>query len=254
MKNCFLVILVLTSAYIKCNSQGKFVYEDSTRGRLSVGLEIGYSSNYLITNISNLSFTRYEPQGGYTVAIPVQYDLNGWFALYSNPGIIQKNYNYARSGFFEGIHELHKNTYVQLPLLGRFSFGGEKLKGFVDIGVYGAYWAAGHISGSEPNILNPGTETYNSSNPNGIYDIINRYDFSEKYSFNSTRDNRFEFGGILGLGIRYEIAKVWQVFLEGKKIQPVTDQQKKYMTNQVPRYNSTYCFTAGVMLRLHSLE
>jgi hypothetical protein len=213
-----------------------------------IGLEAGYVTNYLITNISNLSFTRYEAHGGYTTGVPIVYNLNSWFALSSNPGLVQKNYTYSRSGFFEGIRELHTNTYIQLPLLTRFSFGGRRLKGFVDIGVYGAYWAWGHISGSEPNILDAGTQTYNSANPNGIYDIINRHDFNQKYDFNAVRDNRFEFGGILGLGMRYEFDKGFQVFVEGKKIQSITDQQKKYMINQVPRYNSSYAFTFGVMI------
>jgi hypothetical protein len=218
-----------------------------------IGIEAGWVTNYLITNISNLSFTRYEPRGGYTVAIPLQYSINSWFELYSNPGVIQKNYTYSRSGFFEGIRELHTNTYLQVPLVARFSFGGRRLKGFLDLGVYGAYWAWGRVSGSEPNILDPGTQTYNSANPAGIYDIINRYDFDERYDFNTVRDNRFEFGGTLGVGMRYEFASGFMAFIEGKKIQPVTDQQKKYMSNQVPRYNSTYAFTFGVMVNVSNI-
>jgi hypothetical protein len=220
----------------------------------SIGLEAGWTTNYLITNISNLSFTRYEALGGYTLAIPLQYSFNTWFALYSNPGIIQKNYVYKRSGFFEGIREVHHNGYLQLPILARFSFGGRRLKGFLNLGVYGAYWAWGRISGSEPNILNPGTQTYNSANPAGIFDVINRYDFNQPYQFNSVRDQRFEFGGILGVGVQYDFMNGFTAFVEGRKAQPITDQQKNYMSNQIPRYNSTYAFSFGFMIDVSKIQ
>jgi hypothetical protein len=246
-----ITIALLLVGIVRVDAQEKYSNKDSlyTRAFL-VGLEAGYVSNYLITNISNLSFTRYEARGGYMVAVPVLYTFNSWFGLASAPGLVQKNYTYSRSGFFEGIREAHTNTYLQVPLQARFSFGGKKLRGFVDLGVYGAYWAWGRVSGSEPNILDPGTQTYNSANPNGIYDIINRHDFNQPYEFNSVRDNRFEFGGILGLGLRYEFDSGFMLFAEGRKMQAITDQQKQYMINQVPRYNSSYAFSFGVMIDL----
>ncbi len=236
-------------AQIISPSNGTGTNPDSERvGRLWLGLEGGWSSNYLITNISNLSFTKYDPKSGYFVAIPLQYDINNWLAIYSDPGLIQKNYRYIRTGFFQGIQETHTNTYVQIPLNARFSFGGTKLKGFLDAGIFGAYWATGHVNGVQPNILNP-VSSYTTSNPASIFDLVNRYDFNERYQFNSSKDNRYEFGGILGVGIQYDLPR-FKIFIEGKKIQPITDQQKKYMTNQVPRYNSTYLFSAGCMIRL----
>jgi hypothetical protein len=250
---CLFFVLTI----IKAGGQDDDQYEEidlPNAHAFSIGLEAGWTTNYLITNISNLSFTRYEALGGYTLAIPLQYSINSWFALYSNPGIIQKNYIYKRSGFFEGIREVHHNGYLQLPILARFSFGGQRLKGFLNLGVYGAYWAWGRISGSEPNILNPGTQTYNSANPAGIFDVINRYDFNQSYQFNSVRDQRFEFGGILGVGVQYDFMNGFTAFIEGRKAQPITDQQKKYMSNQIPRYNSTYAFSFGFMINVSKIR
>ena len=32
------------------------------------------------------------------------------------------------------------NNYLQLPVMGSFSFGGQKVRGFFNAGIYGGYW------------------------------------------------------------------------------------------------------------------
>lgn len=213
--------------------------------RFSIGVESGYSHNSLITNISGLTNTVYQSVGGYTLAIPMAYSLRSWVSLYSNFNLTQKNYQYTRTGSYSGPYEQYRNAYLQLPLAGRFSWGG-KLKAFLDVGVYGGYWLTGRVRGAELNVLD---FSLTSSN---VY-ATNVYNFNEKYQFSSTRDNRFEFGWLVGLGAAYEFRPGVQGFVEGRNTQALSDQQKDYMTHQVPRYNQTYTVTAGCLISLRSI-
>lgn len=213
--------------------------------QLSVGVEGGYNKNYLYTNTSNRDFTDYKPAGGFSIGIPVKYTLADWFAIQADPSFIKKNYSQQRSSFFEGVYQTNYNTYVQLPLMGHFMFGGEQFKGFLNLGMYGGYWAAARVKGSIPNILNP-VDTITATNT--FYDISKAYSYNEKYSFDSRKDNRLEFGWLAGIGVSYKLTDRYEVFAEGRYYQSLTDQQKKYMTNQIPRYNQTYGVSVGLMI------
>ncbi len=212
--------------------------------QLSAGIEGGYNKNYLVTNNANRAFTNYQPLSGFTIGIPLQYKIADWFAIETEPTFIQKNYSQQRSAFFVGVYQENYNNYLQLPLMGHFMFGGKRLKGFLNAGLYGAYWMSGTVKGVMPNILDI---TNNQKPGNSIYNYQNPYSFNEAYTFNSRKDNRMEAGWAGGLGISYLLNRRYEVFTEARLLYGFTDQQKKYMINQVPRYNTTYSLNAGVM-------
>ena len=126
-----------------------------SRAQFFIGLEAGGNKNSLITNNSNQAFTSYDSKSGISVGVPILYELNDWFALRATPSYMQKNYTINRTGFFNGIYQDNMNGYLQLPLMGQFSFGEDQLKGYVNLGVYGAYWLSGKVKGAEANVLNP---------------------------------------------------------------------------------------------------
>jgi len=222
--------------------------------RISVGVDVGYDQNYLLTNISNLSFTTIKPLNGYSIGIPFLYKLNSWMSLSTNPSITQKNYKIERTGFYQGIHENFTNSYIQLPIYGHFIFGDKKMKGFLNLGGYGAYWAWAKIAGTESNILNPSSAVYSNSNPLSLLAENEPFNYSQRYQFNKIRDNRLEFGWLLGIGLSYEFTKRYVIFMEGRFTQSITDQQKKYIINQVPRYNQTYNLSIGCLINLGSFK
>jgi len=76
------------------------------------------------------------------------------------------------------------------------------------------------------------------------------YSYNEKYTFDTRRDNRIEAGWLAGAGVSYLFANKYNVFAEGRYMQAITDQQKNYMINQVPRYNQTYAVNIGCMMRI----
>jgi hypothetical protein len=222
-----------------------------SHAQLSFGIEGGYNKNYLYTNTSNRDFTDYKPAGGFSIGLPVKYTIADWFAVQASPTFIKKNYSQQRSSFFDGIYQTNTNTYIQLPLMGHFMFGGEQFKGFLNLGMYGGYWAGARVKGSIPNILNP-VDTITASN--NFSDIVKSYSYNEKYAFDTRKDNRFEFGWLAGIGVSYKLNDMYEVYAEGRYYQSITDQQKKYMTNQIPRYNQTYGLSVGVMISLGSSE
>jgi len=219
-------------------------------GQLYVGLEAGGNQNYLITNVSNLVSTEYSPKSGFCFAIPIQYKINDWFAIEAAPGFTDKNYQMKRTGFYEGVYQDTKSHYLQLPIGAKFSFGGKKLKGFVDAGGFVAHWSSCHIKGAMPNPLDD--KPYGSTLPFAsltIFDYVTPYNYDEKYQFNTTKDNRFEGGVYAGVGLSYEPQKNWSFFTAFKYYDGLTDLQKNYELGGVPRYNETASFTVGFLYK-----
>lgn len=215
--------------------------------QFSVGLEAGWNKNYLVTNNANRAFTYYQPLSSFTIGIPLQYKVNDWFAVAADPSFIQKNYRVQRGDFYAGIYQDNTNNYLQLPLMGHFTFGGARLKGFLNAGVYGAWWMNGTVKGTVANILN---QAEGMGNGGSIYNYNQSFSYKEPYSFNSVRDNRFEFGWVAGLGLEFQVRDRIKVFGEGRLLYSFTDQQNNYSINQVPRYNTTVGLNAGVLIRL----
>ena len=230
--------LFLFSLLLVCTS--------SVYAQLSVGVQGGYTKNYLYTNAGYRVFTKYEPTTGFSVGIPVRYAINKWLAFQVEPQFIQKNYQISRTGFYEGIYQATTNQYLQLPVMAHVSFGGAKLKGFLNLGGYAGYWATSINKGVTPNIDNQseGTEI-----PNHLLDIWPAQHFNESYVFDNRKDRRFEFGWLSGIGLSYQINR-YNFFVEGRYYQSLSDQQKDYMINQIPRFNDTYLLQIGCFFQL----
>ena len=86
------------------------------------GIQAGYTHNWLYTE-SGYFYTRtYEPRGGFSIGVPVQYEFEDWFALQAEVSYIQKNYRMQRTGFYSPLHENMTNHYLSIPVLAHFSF------------------------------------------------------------------------------------------------------------------------------------
>jgi hypothetical protein len=234
-----------TGFFLLCSLQG--------RTQWFVGIEGGPNTNYLTTSNASEPFTNYDGMHGWNIGIPVGYRFFDWLAVQTAPTYIQKNYDIVRTGFFTGVYQKNYNTYLQLPLTARFSFGGKALRGFVDLGGYAAYWASGRIKGTEANILNEVDTAYETVNPTSILGENYAYSYDQKYTFNSAKDNRLEFGLIAGAGVSYELHQTYTFYLEGRYFRAMTDQQKNYETNQAPRYNDNFGLVAGVTINMKKL-
>ncbi len=228
------------------------LFPSMAKAQLYIGLEGGATKNYLQTNVSNLVSTQYNPAYGFYAGIPVLYQITEWLAVQADPGYFQKNYQLQRTGFLQGVYQDNSNSYIQLPLMGNLSFGGRQLRGFINLGGYGAYWVTSHLKGRMPNILDQPAFTNSMSNaqPNSVFDEFTPYNYSEKYQFSTTKDNRMEFGVLAGLGISYEMQEKYRFFIESRYYRSLTDQQKNYQMGHVPLYNEAVSFGAGCVVKI----
>jgi opacity protein-like surface antigen len=220
----------------------------TAKGQLLIGLDLGYDHNRLHTDVSNRSYTSNLPKVGFFAGIPLQYCFNSRIALLVEPSFAQKNSLVKRTGPFNGIYESAVNNYWQLPVMIRLTFAhAAHLHFYADLGLYTAYWSSGRARGTTPAILN----VYDSVRANGQIDEYFRLvHYDTKKQFDARRDQRFESGWIGGAGISYQLDQHYALFVQARYSQSLTDQQKKYMAGQTPRYNETYYITLGAQLRL----
>ncbi|MFC6102407.1 porin family protein [Olivibacter domesticus] len=224
-----------------------------TQAQLEVGISGGYNKNYLYTSTGYRAFTKYDAVSGFELGVPIQYHFNEWLAIQAEPSYIQKNYEQNRSHFFEGVYQKNTNSYIQLPLMAHFSFGGKQLRGFLNIGGYGAYWASGKVKGAVANVFDNGPEIPDDQDIDEYFQLNQPHHYNEKYTFDSRRDRRLELGLMAGIGIEYAILNKYRLFVEGRYYYSLSDQQKNYMINQIPRYNDTYGVRIGCLFNIKNI-
>ena len=214
------------------------------QAQLYVGVEAGANKNYLVSNTEDKPFFDYKPSNGFAVGVPVRYSFPAlsWFGgIQATPSYVQKNYRMQRSGYYEPIYQQTTNSYLELPVMAQFRFGGnitktQTLHGILNLGGYGGYWMTSHVKG----------RTLSPMDPN------NYQSYDEPYTFSDEKDNRIELGGLAGLGIQYMPNKKYVISIEARYTPALTDQQKAYSENQTPRYNDTHSILMSVQYQLQT--
>ncbi|MFR9621010.1 MAG: porin family protein [Rikenellaceae bacterium] len=203
--------------------------------QLSVGVAGGYTNNTLDADAGYYE-REYLSMDGYSVAIPIQYSFNNWFALRTEVGYMTKSYRWDR-GYIEDVYEYqivaeygeHRNGYLSLPVMANFGYGGERWRAFVNVGAWVGAWLDGRVRTDALDVFN--------------YQL-NYAD--NRYEFDSQRDNRFDAGLLCGIGAEYRVCEQIGLFVEGRYMYGVTDMQKSYRESY-PRYNTTILVQLGVM-------
>lgn len=193
-----------------------------------VGVNAGADYNHYSINTQFQSDYQYKDRWGATLGIMGQYDFNDWLGVRAELDWTQKNYRMKRPVAGTTDYK-YINNYLQLPVMASFSFGGEKIRGFFNGGIYTGYWL---------NSSRKGTD-YNS-----FSDL--HYDFSEKVEFNKDRDQRWDFGFVGGAGLEYRFAKHWAAQVELRYYHSTVSVQKDYTGFKDKRYNSTLALQAGI--------
>lgn len=216
--------------------------------KIHLGISGGINRNTLTTDEGYRAFTIHRPMNGFQIGLPLQYDIRDWLAVQVEPAYIKKNYELKRTEIYSGIGQQFKNGYLQLPIMARFSFGGQQLKGFLNLGGYAAYWLNGRIKGTVLNIFDNVPDIENDQQIDNYSQYNNLYRYNEKFSFDHRRDQRWEFGLLAGIGLEYRMSASYKVFIEGRYYYSLSDQQKNYMINQIPRYNNTLGVQIGILV------
>ena len=74
--------------------------------------------------------------------------MTDWFGLRMDATFTQKNYRHTRADLKEMDYH-YRNDYLLVPVLASFRFGGARLKGFANAGVYGGWWLLSAQRGTE---------------------------------------------------------------------------------------------------------
>jgi hypothetical protein len=221
----------------------------SGKAQLTMTFDAGVARNNLLTNIQNRSWEGYKPGNGLYVSTALQYRLGKY--LFIQPGLswAQKSYSLEQKDTSLAVLNQHtRNDYLQgeLGIGGSYFFNiirernnveGLQVAGWV--GVYEGYWVDGHINGAFSNLINT-SESYPQA-----------YNYSQAYSFDTRRDDRWEFGWQAGLRISWKDSRdKIAPYLGVRLFQSLTDQQKSYMLQQIPRYNQTWSVALGFIIQI----
>ena len=194
-----------------------------------VGVNVGADRNHFIIDKQFQTDYKFSDRWGVTMGVMGQYDVNDWLGIRAELDWTQKNYRHHRQ-LLKTMDYKYTNNYLQLPVMASFGFGGEKVRGFCNLGCYGGYWLNSNRKGVDTNSFTDKS-----------------YDFTEKVEFNSDRDQRWDFGFVAGAGVEYRFAEHWAAQAELRYYYSTTSVQKPdYSGFKDPRYNSTLAIQAGV--------
>ena len=194
-----------------------------------VGLSGGADYNFYSINTQYQADYHYTGRWGATAALFAQYDFFDWLGLRCEAEMVQKNHKFYRTLAYAGTNYNTRNTYIQLPVMAQFSFGGQKVRGFANLGVYAGCWVNSHLKGTICNVLTDETEQLN-----------------QPYDFYSKRDQRADFGLVGGVGVEYRFLEHWALQLEGRCYYSFISTVKQYMAIKDYRYNTTLGLQAGI--------
>lgn len=192
-----------------------------------IGAQVGASCNHFVIDKQYQTDYQYKDRWGMTVSLTGQYDFKDWLAVRAELNWTQKNHRQTRYQLSQ-LNYRYFNNYLQLPVMASFSFGGQKLRGFCNLGVYAGYWLSSRREGTDYNSF--------TGKP---------YIIREDVKFNSDRDQRMDAGLLGGLGMEYRIARHWVAQVEVRYYYSTVSTQKDYMRVKDPRYNSTLALQLG---------
>ncbi len=193
-----------------------------------VGINGGGDLNHFIIDKQYQTDYQFKDRWGGTVGIMGQYDIADWAGIRFELDWMQKNYRQTRETLKVYDYK-YVNNYLQLPVMGSFSFGGQKVRGFCNLGIYGGYWLNSSRKGFD----------YNALTQKG-------YDFTEKVEFYDDRDRRWDFGFVGGAGLEYRFASHWAAQVELRYYYSTVSTTKVNDVAKDYRYNSTLALQTGL--------
>ena len=218
------------------------LFSDLSFGQISIGLNGAISQNKLLTNTENEPQLTYKKSYGSSVAIEIQYKFYKQFSIVIQPSYIQKNYRVQNdSDTTNALAQRVTNTYIQLPLAGKLAEQFNHVNISVEAGGFLGYWLKSNEGGTVEGVYFSSGYSNTSADEGNI-------------PFNSIRDNKLEYGWLLGSEIGYNIATNLSANLTYSFYQSLTDQQKNYMIQHIQRYNRTQVWGVGFTYSLSHLE
>jgi hypothetical protein len=205
----------------------------------NIGIYGGYANNNLYQGGAEHSRPGkvWENGHGWTAGLLLRFQIFNWLAAQTEAVFITKNHSYYYHIFANKLYNYTTNSFVELPVLLNISIsptgGGwaTSLRLYVIGGGFLGVWAASHEKGRN---ISPSYKTPT-------------YQYDKDYDFDNRRDNRFEYGLVVGLGAQYEI-NMASIFAECRYNHGLSDLQYTYQYKLVPQMNSTWTVLLGFLI------
>jgi Outer membrane protein beta-barrel domain len=219
----------------------------SAHAQVFIGLGGGVGiNNSLYNDFDNKSFDL-KPGLGYHICFPVQLSLNSTLAVVSGFTFTAKDYSTQRVGKFSGQFTKFKNTYAQIPLAVQLNILSFKaLHVNVKAGGFASYWMRGTLNGRTPNILNSSSSVDSNGN---LIENIQWDSYTVPYNFQGFKDNRWECGVLMAIGITVPM-KTYTLFLNENLFQSLMGQRKEYSIKGDRKVNQTWVLEVGFITRI----
>lgn len=209
--------------------------QETTPSLWSFGLRGGWTS----TTISRYDGGRmdevYSSRSGIEVGIQSRYEVNSWLALRANLSFMQRSHRMDRNlNYINPVFTEHINSYLMLPMMADFSFGGDYLRGHLFAGAFVGYWLTEQRRG----------KTYWMTDYYVYFE-----DFDERRDFTS-EDNRLNFGLSLGASLSYSLSSKVGIAIDAIYYYDLTSHHIGSPHLADPRYLNTISLSLSVNYKL----
>ena len=200
---------------------------------------VGVSGGWTSTTISRYDGGRmdeaYSALGGFEAGVQGNYTFNSWLAVRATLSFMQRSHRMDRNlNYLDPVLTEHINSYLMLPVVADFSFGGEQLRGYMLAGGYGGYWLGERRMGKTFWM----TDYY-----------VYFEDFDERREFTG-EDARLNAGVAFGAGLSYSIDDKREVGLYAMYYYDLTSHHKGSPHLADPRYLNTLSIGLNVNYKL----
>lgn len=210
---------------------GTMLFCGSAAAQWAVGLRGGWTGTTISRYNGGRMDEAYSALGGVETGVQGSYTFNSWLAVRANLSLMQRSHRMDRNlNYLDPVYTEHINSYMMLPVVADFSFGGERLRGHMLAGVFAGYWLQERRRGT----------TFWMTDYYVFFE-----DFDEEREF-TDEDVRNIAGVCFGAGLSYFINDRWGVGLDAMYYYDLTSHHKGSPYLADPRYLNTLSINIGV--------
>ena len=193
----------------------------------AVGIKGGVNNTSVERSNAGRIDETYSSLRGFDLGIQAHYSFNDWLALRVDLDYMTRSHRMDRNlTLVNSLFMEYSNSYLMLPVLADFSFGGSKLRGHLLCGGFAGYWLTAHRKGV-------------------TFGITGFLDVDEDLEFNDDTQ-RLTAGLAAGVSLSYDINNWLGVNLDALYYYDLVSYRKGHDHLNDPRYLSTLTFDLGV--------
>ena len=196
----------------------------------AVGLRGGWTSTTISRYDGGRMDESYSALSGKEVGLQGRYSVNDWFAVRANLSLMQRSHRMDRNlNYLDPVYTEHINSYLTLPVMADFSFGGSRLRGHLLAGCYAGYWLSERRRGT----------TY------WMTDYYVYFEPFDEMREMTVEDQRLNVGAAFGAALSYAFGK-WELGVDAIYYYDITSHHKDTPHLADPRYLNTLALTLNI--------